>query len=166
MEKKKKAYVYIETPEELANEFDALLKQMDVFLRFNAVDTAVRAGAKPMKAAVMRHVPRGNPENRKRQSAKVRRRYAASRPLHTTISTQIRKGKFGAMAVIGAEFYTGRHANFFARNHKRWALWNHSERDTKVVRQFMKIAQDEAKEESLAAIRNSLVKSLEEFARG
>lgn len=165
-DKKPKAFIKVETPDELMREFDTLIKSMDVFMRMKAVDAAVRAGAKPVKAAVMRHVPKGKPENRQLQSAKVRDQFKASRPLHTTIGTVVRRGNYGALAMVGADFYTGRHANLFASDHESWKTWGNKYKDTKIVRQFMKLAQDESMDAAMNAVRTSLVKSLEEFARG
>lgn len=159
-----KASVEVKFDADFAKEFNSAMNQLESHMRINAIDEAVKEGAKPVVVAVKRFVPHGDPADRKKMSSKVRNKWKNYQPLHKVIQSVIRKGKYGAMAVIGASYSRGGgHANLFASDHKRWNFWDRSEASGKLVRKFMKLAHDDSKQASLAAMRASLKASLERF---
>jgi len=143
---------------------DSFKKELEKFaiaVQNQVVMEAVKAGAKPVLAAMIPNTPESN-GSRSLQSAKTRQRWSGSKKLKTSIKSVVREKRrmgvtHGAIGLVGPDYRSGGgHGNLFSKDHKRKVLWGRDGGGIRVVNQFVKKTADE----SSGAARSALMAAL------
>ncbi len=159
--------IQLPTDAELSKMFDAV----PALERHNVGDKVVRAGAKPISKRAQALIPRSKKEDTDKRSKKQRAQADWASPLWKTVKLVVRKfSAGGAVAVTGPE-YTGKTGAgqkiYLIAEHKkkgrRMFFWGKDGGRTKVkIRNVMVQAADEARSESLAAMKTKLKQAMDE----
>jgi hypothetical protein len=148
-------------------ELIAAIKELDKLVQFKVVDNALKAGAKPVNAAMKVNAPDSRKTgSRKKQSRASKTKWSGSRPLRSTIRTVVRKQETGAIALVGPSYSEGGgHGNLFSKDHKRKVLWGRGTKAIRQVNRFVKHTADQTAGAAKAAIIAEVRKEIDVAAR-
>ena len=159
--------IKLPTDAEISRMFDAV----PMLERYSVGDKVVRAGARRITTRARQLIPRSKKSDTDKRSKKQRAQADWETPLWKTVKLVVGKGnKGGAVAVTGPE-YTGKTGAgqkiYLIAEHKqkgrRMFFWGKDGGRTKVkIRNVMVQAADEAKPQSLSAMKSKLKQVMDE----
>lgn len=150
-------------------ELEQLLNMVPKLEQYKIIDKAVDAASKPVVKRARQLAPRGKQADRDKRSRNQRGKADWNYPLWKTIKRVVRKyGRSYGVAVVGPEWPKGNKAYFFTSPRgRRVFYWGRDAGKTKAtVRNWIVQAFDETKADQLAAMKASLIKSIDEAMRG
>lgn len=149
-------------------ELDRMFKATEQLDRYKVGDKAVRAGAKPLLQEARRLTPDGRKTGNSQRRLKAQAsEYNWDKPLKSTIRMVIRKYGTGAFAVVGPKWREGNKAYFnTSPRGRRRKIYGKDpvtlSRIAPQIRNWIVQAYDVTRSKQLAAMKESLRKSLGE----